>query len=1165
MCGLVGVVRRPAQGAPPDLAPLLKKLEAASARLGGEVAAPDAGALHEAAAAVQTVALALRGPLGSDALLADLVAMGAFDHRAAELTAHLVAIEGTLDAAAATDADPAEVVEARNAALVSCKDAVWALQWDRLGTARAIDDLAGRGPIGRAALSAYHSIEVTLSALDRLEVRGRDSAGLHVLVTGHGLDLDDADVVRLIAGRAADPLFAARSVRVANGHLGFVYKTAAEIGELGENTARLREQIRGDDLLRLALRSETAEAAVLAHTRWASVGIISEPNAHPLNQEELAGSSGDGPYSGPYVTAALNGDVDNYADLKALEGLRVAAEITTDAKVIPALVSRRLAAHAELDEAFRATVASFEGSVAIAAQSAVEPGKILLALRGSGQALYVGLGDDCFVIASEPYGVVEECDRYLRLDGETMLDPGNPASQGQIVIVDAARAGTVSGIARRSYDGRVLPVAEAELQTPEITTRDVARGDVAHYLLKEMSEAPASFRKTLRGRIVDRGGRLDVRLPPETLSPAVIERLRAGTIRRILAIGQGSAHVAGGSLARAFTDAMEREGAGARSVAVEALTATELSGFGLSADMSDTLIVAISQSGTTTDTNRTVDLARSRGAVVIAIVNRRQSDLVDKSDGVLYTSDGRDVEMSVASTKAFYAQLAAGYLLAFGLATELGADSDADRAYRHELLSALRDLPESMTEVFTRRPAIAVAAQRQALSRRSWAVVGNGVNQVAALELRIKLSELCYKAIACDVTEDKKHIDLSSEPMIVVCAAGLHGSNADDVAKEVAIYRAHKAAPIVIADDDESRFATASVETISVPVVHPALSFVLCALAGHLFGYEAALAIDASARPLRAARGCIEALIGASAGTPATADRDPLVELAGPLEPLAARFFDGLRAGNYNGSLEAGTAVQLAALLRYAVGVVPLDAYQIDFGKVGTPSTVVEDLTAALTKAIEELTRPVDAIKHQAKTVTVGISRSDETLLQVPLVGEVLASGTPRDNLTYRALRTLVALDAAVDAVAGWTRYRIEGDPAREPATIHVVDRGGIARDIPSRTNDNPVLRGTKHRVATEREVTVVLGRADQRTLIIVPEVKDAQTTGITLLHVRLHDRLPAAAARRVLEGYRDRYQAIADQVTEVEPVMRDDVLGRIDLVELLTDPVVRLADHWKQ
>ena len=210
------------------------------------------------------------------------------------------------------------------------------------------------------------------------------------------------------------------------------------------------------------------------------------------------------------------------------------------------------------------------------------------------------------MVASEPYGVVEECDRYLRLDGETMLEAENPASQGQVVVVDARHAGAIAGITRQSYDGRALPVAEDELQTPEITTRDVARGDAAHYLLKEMAEAPASFRKTLRGRIVERDGRLDVRLPAETLTPPILERLRSGSVRRVLAIGQGSAHVAGQSLARVLRDAL-----GARPMTIEALTATELSGFELDADMRDTIVVAISQSGTTTDTNRTVDLARA--------------------------------------------------------------------------------------------------------------------------------------------------------------------------------------------------------------------------------------------------------------------------------------------------------------------------------------------------------------------------------------------------------------------------------------------------------------------------------------------------------------------------------------------------------------------------
>jgi len=1146
MCGIVGVVGKPGRRPAPDLSALRDTLGTAEAELtaaaGAADGAPLLAALRRAAASLRDVDRALHEGDGVGALVADPVGRAGLALNGERAADQLKEIEARLDRSPIDGDD----LEATNAELIACKDALWSIRVDRIEHAIAVEDLISGTPSSAAEVEAFHAIEVALAAIDRLEVRGRDSAGLHVTVTGHGLDLADPAIARLVAARRTDPLFTSGSLRTPGNTLAFVYKTAAEIGELGDNTARLRAQLRADELLHLALHAETAQSTVLAHTRWASIGIISEANAHPLNQEELDGN-GDVDSTRTYTIAALNGDVDNYADLKALDGLRFPAEITTDAKVIPTLVARRLGAGVDLAEAFRSTVASFEGSVAIAAQSAADPDRILLAQRGSGQALYVGLAPDAFVVASEPYGLVAECERYLRLDGETMVEPGNPASQGQVVVLDRARAGTVAGIRRLSYDGRELPVDEGEFHVAQITTRDVDRGDAPHYLLKEINEAPASFRKTLRSKIVERDGMLEVRLPRETLPERVVEALRSGSIRRVVVIGQGTAAIAGQSLVQALRGAI----AGSP-ITVEAILATELSGFGLADDMRDTIVVATSQSGTTTDTNRTVDLARARGAFVIAIVNRRQSDLVDKSDGVLFTSDGRDVEMSVASTKAFYSQVAASFLLAFAIAAELADDDEARRRRRHERLSALRELPDAMVELIGRRAAIGETAQRNALSRRSWAIVGNGANRVAAQEIRIKLSELCYKSIACDVTEDKKHIDLSSEPMILVCAAGLRGSNADDVAKEVAIYRAHKAAPIAIVDDGEIRFS-AAIDTISVPVVHPDLAFVLCTMAGHLFGYEAALAIDASARPLREARGSIEAAFAA-----ARQGDDPLAPLATALEPLAARFFDDLRARHYDGCLEAATAVRVASVLRYATGVQPLDTYQIEFGKVGTPSTVVEDLNASLTRAIEELTRPIDAIKHQAKTVTVGISRSDETLLHVPIVKEVLAAGTPRDSLTYRALRTLVALDPSIVKVNGWTRYNIEGE------SISVVDRGGIARDIPSRTDSNPVLRGSKHRAATEREVTVVRGRADGRTVLFVPEVKGNQTIGLTLLHVQFHDRLPGDAARRVLEGYRDRYQAIADQVTETEPVMRDDVLGTIDFVDLLTEPVVRLADSWR-
>ncbi len=332
-----------------------------------------------------------------------------------------------------------------NAALVRARDAVWAVGRDRLRAAREVAALAGADPSG-AALEAFFSVQVALSAIDRLEVRGRDSAGLHLLVRGHGLDLDEPAIGRLVAARAADSLFGSGSVRATDCELAFVYKAAAEIGELGDNTAVLRAAIRDDALLHLALAHDDAEVMVLGHTRWASVGIISEANAHPLNHEELDG------HERPYVVGALNGDVDNYADLKALEGLQVPAEITTDAKVIPALVARRMESGATVQDAFRTTVSELAGSMGIAAQTAAAPDRLLLSLRGSGQALYVGIVEDAYVVASEPYGLVEETSTYLRMDGETPADPERAAAtRGQVVVLGAtARARSPASSGTRS-------------------------------------------------------------------------------------------------------------------------------------------------------------------------------------------------------------------------------------------------------------------------------------------------------------------------------------------------------------------------------------------------------------------------------------------------------------------------------------------------------------------------------------------------------------------------------------------------------------------------------------------------------------------------------------------------------------------------------------------
>ncbi|MCU4184982.1 SIS domain-containing protein [Acidiferrimicrobium sp. IK] len=1154
MCGIVAVLARPPRRPIPDAAAVAEAVAAAvgsidqGAGILGRDPAAGLAALDAAAATLEDANRTLRGVPGVAGLLAGpgAEALEAVVAASGVLGARLAALEADLDqgviAVAAGDQ------EAVNAAMVRLKDGWWAIDRDRVGAARAVADLAAlcpsEGGLGLNTLSGYWAIQVALASIDRLEVRGRDSAGVHVLVAGHGLDVEAPEIQSLLGARAADPLFTSFGVRTRPDCLSLVYKAAAEIGELGDNVSALRAAVRGDALLALALAQPGARVTVVGHTRWASVGIISQANAHPLNSDET------GRRDGPYVVGALNGDVDNYLDLRLSEHLALPAEVTTDAKVIPTLVSHRLAAGDPIDDAFARTVARFEGSVAIAVSAADSPDRLHLALRGSGQSLNVGLAEDAYVVASEAYGLVEETPCYVRLDGEV--------TRGQTVVLDRAGAGTLEGMRVSTYAGATITLDDGDVVTAAITTRDIDRAGFPHFLLKEIEEAPRSFRKTLRGRIATTdSGRLAARLGPDALPPAVIDEVAAGRLRRILVIGQGTAAVAGQAVAAALTRVLP-------GVATSAVPATELSGFGLTDDMSDTLIVAISQSGTTTDTNRTVDLCRGRGAQVISVVNRRNSDLAAKSHGTLYTSDGRDVEMSVASTKAFYAQVAAGWVLAVALADAVGA---LDPAESDAILRALRELPDAMEEVVRQRPRIGRIAAALGPPRRYWAMVGSGPDRVAAEEIRIKLSELCYKAIACDATEDKKHIDLSSEPLILVCAGGLSGPNADDVAKEVAIYRAHKAAPVVIAAGGEGARYDAALEVIEVPACAPELAFVLSAMVGHLFGYEAALAIDSQALPLRAARAAIEAVAG---------DGPSSLERLGPRLREASRpFLEGLRGGAYNGHMEAATAVRLVSLLHYATGDLPVENYELETGKVGSPGVVVADLLDALSTGIDELTRPVDAIKHQAKTVTVGISRSEDALLSKLLVKETMAAGATADLLGYRALRALAALDPAVEAVLGFTRYRI--DPAPTPpgrvhppagalaATITVVDQGGMAANLPSRTASDPRLRGTKHRAADEREVTVARGRSDNRTVILIPEAKGSQVTGMTLLHVQFASHLPAAAAREVLSGYRGRYSALSDAVTETEPSFDDEVLARVPVVDLLTEPVYVLAERWRR
>jgi glucosamine--fructose-6-phosphate aminotransferase (isomerizing) len=1139
MCGLVGLVQRFDPHAKIDGAPVGEALAALD---GWEATADDAAArLEQVASGLEALSLACVGWGGFRTLRADDALCKQVSDLSALLTTCADALDGRL--AAARVGSSAEAEALARAALVA-RDVAWRLHQDallNLGRAGAVVPPTVE-PSEKGWFELWR-LNLIMNQLGRLEVRGRDSGGLATLAVFSAEDwanlrgqLPAALQEDLVRRQAIRSLRQGAVLRVEGGDrvaLAFAHKVAREVGELGANVSELRFQILSDPLWHAVVQHEGAQVQLMAHTRWASNGVISEPNCHPVANDVTGGPLER------IVLAALNGDVDNYP---ALVGRwAVPADCTTDAKVIPLEVERQLGEHGgEPTDAVRAAAASFHGSTAIGVLASDDPGGVHLALRGSGQAIYVGLVPGGGALyASELYGVVELAPRFYKLDGEA----------GEVVrLSDDGSAPQVT-----TYAGEGRALGDAELKRAPIATRDIDRAGHAHYFEKEISEAPRSVERTLRGKYVLEDGQARFLLGDDVVPPAVREALASRTLRRLFVIGQGTAAVAGLSAADYLAQLL-----GPAGIEVRGMPATDLSGFCLDQLGPDALVVAVSQSGTTTDTNRTVDLARERGAHVIGIVNRRGSDLADKSHGVLYTSDGRDVEMSVASTKAFYCQVVAGYLLGLHLAQLAGSITPEDLAAS---LLRIGDLPRCLREVLdASRDRVRTAAQ-MALARSHWTVVGSGPLFQAAREIRIKLSELCYKSVSVDTIEDKKHIDLSSEPVILVCAAGLGGAAAADAVKEVAIFKAHAAIPVVICDRDETRFAEYAAASIPVPASTPEVALLLNTVAGHLFSYEVARAIDACAAPLKKGREVTEAALASlrdEADDPQAA-QETLARARSALAPVAEQILGAVDEGRWTAAVSPRQAHRLVTALRAARGELLARATP------KAPAELLEALHMELTHGLDALRRPIDAIKHQAKTVTVGISREASATRPEagPLAQALVDVGAPAEAVADHHAAALASLEPAVDACLGAVRYRLDAlSPLGAPTDatqIVAMAKSGVAAGLASRADQGAPLRGTKRALVRSPRVWVGHGQRDGRSLVLCPLFEGGLVAGLGLLHVRFKEALGRKERVRALRAT-GRYEDLKCAVTEWDVAWTDELLDDFSPEQLLTWSVERLA-----
>ena len=1054
------------------------------------------------------------------------------------------------------------------------KDIKWCISSEILNNIIKIKELSNHESNHGGKSLSFHSIDILaqinqlLNSIDYLEVRGRDSAGISLMFVFDETEFEnfkellqnfgDENLYDQMKRRSKPDILVNANIRMHGSGdeegnrlvaVTMTYKIASEIGSLGNNAAFLRSQIKNDPILQKIIRFPFRYHTITSHTRWASVGAISEPNCHPVdNVVENSGMQESG-----IIHACLNGDIDNYLQLKEeLEkgGSLIHKEVTTDTKIIPLYIEKYVREGFDIEDAFRLAVNNFEGSHAISMHTDLAPGKIFLAQRGSGQAVFLGLSEDYYIPASEIYGFVEKTPYYIKMDGEKVVEGGNGTSSGQIFVLNQKSSGGLSGIKACFYDGTPVELSEKEIKRTDITSRDIHRQEFPHYFLKEISESPVSVEKTLQNRwkVLDNEKKeLAIVLDEKTVPDSLKIALTGNKIQRIFFIGQGTAGVAALACANILNYYMNDP-----SIQISSLKSSELSGFNLTEDedeksMSDTLVIAISQSGTTTDTNRAIEMLKTRGAGTLAIVNRRDSDITFKVDGVFYTSSGRDIEMSVASTKAFYSQIVAGAILSLYIAG-LKEKRKADFITRE--INQLLEIPGHMRKVLNLKDKIEYCAKRLAATKIYWAVVGSGPNKASADEIRIKLSELCYKTISSDFIEDKKHIDLSSEPLIIVCAAGTNGNVIGDIIKDTAIFHAHKATPVVIANEGEEGFIPYAKDVFYVPIVSQHLSPVLNTLVGHIWGYYAALAINEGSIFLHNFREDIQKTIDNYAEKGLDIFEAVLEK---SFREKIVSFYSEFRSKRAENSFPAAIAFasDITLLLKYLSGKLPVSDFELDFGKKGTALNMLSTLFEYIGKSINSMSRPVDAIKHQAKTVTVGTSRISKDVEGI-LFEKLEAANISLSQLINKNVIVLKNLQRIIAGIKGSILYKISGlNLLGEPTShtkIEVIKKDGELFSIPSRVETDTRLKGTKYIIVQQGNVYIGKGRKDDRSIIVIPAISASPPNFIEyllLLNISFRDDVPLSAKIKALGG---KFEHIKNIVMENSIPWYD---GAIDLVEI--------------
>ncbi len=562
---------------------------------------------------------------------------------------------------------------------------------------------------------------------------------------------------------------------------------------------RARSTERVAELLTQVTQSHLAGATGIAHTRWATHGAPVVHNAHPHF------SHGPGPDAANRpgrVALVHNGIIENHDELRAsLQARGYVFQSQTDTEVIAHLVDSLY--DGDVFEAVKTAVGQLQGAYAIAVFCKDEPHRLIGARAGSPLILGMGQGGTEHFLASDAMALAGVTDQIVYLEEGDLVD----LQLGKYWLVDRAH--------------KALTPAQRPVKTVLAHSGAAELGPYRHYMQKEIFEQPRAIADTLEG--------------VEGIAPELFDGSQASAARvfkgidSVLILACGTSYYSG-CTAKYWLESIAK-------IPTQVEVASEYR-YRDSVPNPRTLVVTITQSGETADTLAALRHAQSLGmAHTLTICNVATSAMVRECELAYITRAG--VEIGVASTKAFTAQLAGLFLLTLALAQSRGQLSAAEEA-RH--LKAMRHLPAALQAVLALEPQLIAWAEDFA-TKDNALFLGRGLHYPIAMEGALKLKEISYIHAEAYPAGELKHgpLALVTAAMPVVTVAP-NDALLEKLKSNMHEVRARGGVLYVLADADTRLESSAGLHVIRMPEHYGELSPLLHVVPLQLLAYHTACA-----------------------------------------------------------------------------------------------------------------------------------------------------------------------------------------------------------------------------------------------------------------------------------------------------------------------------------